>query len=153
MKKLNKKKLLIIIGSVIGCAALIFGIVRLVYSIKCNNITGVERRVMRICEQADDGLSNIKYANLLKKVNNGYKDYYYYDVVTMEGEHYIVTIRDSGKYLEYENKSSYTNFFNMYSILDALVEYRESELGSFSDSVDETLDKIRDSRFAIRNSR
>lgn len=146
MKKLNKKKLLIIIGSVIGCAALIFGIVRLVYSIKCKDITGEERKAMRICKEADDELSSIKYANLLKKNNNGYKDYYYYDVVTTDGEHYIVSLRDSGTHLEYEYKHSYTNCFNMHSILNDMIEYRESDLGSFSDSVEETLERMRDLR-------
>ncbi len=147
MKNLGKKKLLIIIASVVGGIALVFGVIRLVYSIQCNKITAQERVAMRICKEAEDDLSSIKYANLLKKNNNGYKDYYYYDVVTTNGERYIVELRDSGKYIEFNFMYSYKNYINMYVKLNDIILLRESDLGSFSDRVEVTINKMEDLRF------
>lgn len=146
MKNLGKKKLLIIIASVVGGIALAFGIIRLVYSIQCNKITAQERAAMRICKEAEEDFSSIKYANLLKKNNNGYTDYYYYDVVTTNGQHYIVELRDSGKYIEFNVMYSYKNYINMYVKLNDIILLRESDLGSFSDRVDAIIDKMEDQR-------
>ena len=142
MKKLPKW--LIILLSVVGSIVLLLGVVLLVYQIQCGDITGTERRVMKICAEEDSALKNLKYANHLKTENNGYRDYSYYDVVTNSGSNYIVVIRDGKSGMEFQSKRSYSDIINRYIILNDLVKYYNSDLGSFSDKVEDTSDKIKD---------
>ena len=141
-QKKNAFKLILIISIVLLLVAVIgFGLVRLIYNMQCNDISGEERRIMTLCESADEDLENIKYANKLKSINNGYRDYDYYDVCTVSGETYIVEIREGDDDWEYSSKRNYTNMFNRNTILGDMVSYRNSKAGQFSDDVD---DNIRD---------
>lgn len=139
MKKINWKKILIIIGSVIGGIALIIGTMLLIYRIQCSNISSKERRAMRICE--DSGyFSDVKYANFLKSSHNGYVQYDYYDVSTENGT-YIVELRDDGDTLAYSSKMGYSGPFNRRTILNDKIAYRNSDMGSLGDSIEAELDR------------
>lgn len=140
--KQNKKafKLILIIPIALLLVAVIgFGLVCLIYNMQCNDISGEERRIMTLCESADEDLENIKYANKLKSNNNGYRNYDYYDVCTVSGETYIVEIREGDDDWEYSLKHSYTNMFNRNTILGDMVGYRNSKVGQFSDDVADDL--------------
>ena len=137
MKRKMPKWLIILLSAVCGIALLIGGML-LFYQMQCNDITGVERRVMRICAE-DADLQNLKYANHLKTENNGYRDYSYYDVETTDGRHYIVEIREGTNSMTFSYKGSYTNVIDRYIKLSDMVKYRKSDLGSFSDRVYDTL--------------
>lgn len=136
MLKKRVKRTIIIVLSVFLSIVLICGAMLLIYSIQCSSITDRERAAMTVCEDSDEALSRIKYANYLKKAHNGYRDYYYYDVCTYEGNSYIVELRDIGFKLEYSSKNRYSGPINRLVILNDMISYRSSEMGQFSDRID-----------------
>ena len=93
-----------------------------------------ELTVKGIIYYSDAGIEHIKYVDLLEKANNGYYDYYYYDVVTESGQSFIVEIKDYGNRLEYNDfKNEYDGYFMKKDYLGDMIEYRASEFGSSSD--------------------
>lgn len=142
-KKLNAKKIALIVLTVIIIGiALTFGIIILCYSIECKDITKDERIVMEMCE--DEGIEDIKYANFLESAHNGYREYEYYDVVTKDGNHYIVEIGGDPSDGEYCGKMGYSGFINRSTILKERIEYRYSDSGQFCDRVDKALNDLND---------
>lgn len=140
-QKLNAKKIvLIVLAVIIVVVALTFGIIILSYSIECKDITKDERIVMEMCE--DEGIEDIKYANFLESAHNGYREYEYYDVVTKDGNHYIVEIAGDPSDGEYCDKNGYSGFFNRSTILKGIIEYRSSDAGQFSDRVEHNLNNL-----------
>ena len=141
-QKLNAKIIILIaLAVIILGVALTFGIIILSYSIECKDITKDERIVMEMCE--DDGIEDIKYVNFLESVHNGYREYQYYDVVTDDGNHYIVEIRGDPSYDgEYCNKRGYSGFFNRSTILEEKIIYRCSDNGQYGDRVEHNLNNL-----------
>ncbi len=84
------------------------------------------------------GIDNIKSVKFLESANNGFRTYDYYDVVTSNGK-YIVEATGSGYDTLINHKNSYTNSFNRKTILKDMIEYRASDAGQYSDSVDSIL--------------
>ena len=145
MEKAKKfPKWLIILLLVVSGVALLIGGLLLFYQIQCNDITGTERRVMKICAEEDSELRNLRYANYLKTENNGYRDYSYYDVETTNGRHYIIEIREGTSSMEFISKRSYAGVLYRYIFLDDLVKYRSSEAGSFIDRTEDAMDALRE---------
>ena len=141
-KKKFPKWLIILLSVVCGLALLIGGLL-LFYQIQCNDITGAERKVMKLCAEEDADLRNLKYANHLKTENNGYQDYSYYDVETANGRHYIVEVREGTAGLEFGFKRSYSGSIDRYIRLYEMIKYRCSELGSFSDRVEDSIARLK----------
>ncbi len=92
-----------------------------------------ELAAKRVIEQ-QDGFSDVESVDFLEKANNGYSDYYYYDVTVGE-KSYIVALKGSGSMAEFSSKMRYTSFMEKKQVLNDMIEYQKSDLGTLGDRI------------------